>query len=72
MLPDKEDSAERRNCNVISRRCDENNKNYEEKNQASSRKRSIDCEMVVDKIRPLRTKAKQQKNKAAKDENIQK
>ena len=53
------------NCNVISRRCDENNK-------TSSRKRSIDCEMVVDKIRPLRTKAKQQKNKAAKDENIQK
>ena len=60
------------NCIVISRRCDENNKNYEEKNQASSRKRSTDCEMVVDKIRPLRTKAKQQTNKAARDENIQK
>ena len=29
-------------------------------------------EMVVDKIRPLRTKAKQQTNKAAKDQNIQK
>jgi len=60
------------NCIVISRRCDENNRNYEEKNQASSRKRSTDCEMVVDKIRPLRTKAKQQTNKAARDENIQK
>ena len=57
---------------MISRRCDENNKNYEEKNQASSSKGSIDCEMVVDKIRPLRTKAKQQTNKAAKNENIQK
>ena len=56
------------NCIVNSRRCDENNKNYEEKNQASSRKRSIDCEMVVDKIRPLRTKAKQQTNKAANEE----
>ena len=59
------------NSIVNSRRCDENNKNYEEKNQASSRKRRIDCEMVVDKIRPLRTKAKQQTNKAA-NENIQK
>ena len=59
------------NCIVISRRCDENNKNYEEKQQASSRKRSIDCEIGVDKIRPLRTKAKQQ-NKAAKEQNIQK
>ena len=28
--------------------------------------------MVVDKIRPRRTKAKQQTNKASKDENIQK
>ena len=59
------------NSIVIPRRCDENNKNYEEKNQASSRKRRIDCEMVVDKIRPLRTKEKN-KNKAANEENIQK
>ena len=41
------------------------------KNNKPVVERSIDCEIGVDKIRPLRTKAKQQ-NKAAKEQNIQK
>jgi hypothetical protein len=60
------------NSIVISRRCDENNKNYEEKQQASSRKRRIDCEMVVDKIRPLRMKGKNKQIRLQKNQNIQK
>jgi hypothetical protein len=58
------------NCIVIPLRCDENNKNKEEKPQASSRS-SIDAEMVVDKIRRPRTEEKNN-NKAGKRQKDQK
>ena len=51
------------NCIVISLRCDENNKNQEEKTQAGSRS-STDCEIVVDKIRRLRTEGTTKKRSA--------